>query len=598
MPASKRAQRAMAKATRRNAAKPATVDTKANKAIESKNWRKDAAGTATNNHGPLIDLSTPKPAQKEHEITNTPSNSIINADQDEDYCPLYGKDFTKIVLKASEPLTLVRLNGATVTLPHSFLVDISPVDKSYVSSGDHSSLSIGELKVAKNPRRLRTQTDQDIDFDQKHQVFHFKKIQTNRCISIAPEYLAKNSGARYDRVMKEKEASALMEHDEAIDRIGGVDAKSPQSARQKAATSSEEDEKKKAFQALLSRLSKSGPPPKCDFSKAGSRSKMPILELQFKQPSVHSPPTEEISPPSSAHSDKDSGYDSASPVKKLNPIASEFKDPTVVVGNKQVRPQLHVNNVSVHPQSAVPMPAGLPPMKPFGMPFDSDYTANNNNIAAFQMMLPTPQLDGKQNPMGLRMLPPQPMGALGGGFPSLPPNMMPTFPVLPPLPPMPMDLVPMFNNNNGGNHFNTFPHCGPPLPTPTQFNQGPPPNIHPLATINQPPLAAPAHSILPLTNQNPNPNNQTKPLIPVTAGATAPAAAPAIIVPPQFPVTKKPRNNDPYKQQKYEEYLEWRKMYEPGFHLAAKQRQQNRYLRQRGATQSESSSTPTTSSGS
>ncbi|KAB5577681.1 hypothetical protein GE09DRAFT_1213896 [Coniochaeta sp. 2T2.1] len=590
MPASKRAQHN----------KPATVDTKANKAIESKNWRKDAAENATHNHGHLIDLATPKPPQKELEITNNSSNTTIDVDQDEDYCPLYGKDFTKIVLKAAEPLTLVRPNGATVTLPHSFLVDISPVDKSYVSSGDHSSLSIGELKVAKNPRRLRTQTDQDINFDQKHQVFHFKKIQTNRCISIAPEYLAKNSGARYDRVMKEKEASALMEHDEAIDRIGGVDAKSPESARQKAATSSEEDEKKKAFQALLSRLSKSGPPPKCDFSKAGSRSKTPILELQFKQPSIHSPSTEKISPPSSAHSDKDSGYDSASPVKKLNPIASEFKGPTVVVGNKQVRPQLHVNHVSVQPQSAVPMPAGLPPMKPFGMPFDSGYTANNNNFAAFQMMLPPPQLDGTQNPMGFQMPPPQPMGALGGGFPSLPPNMMSHFPALPPLPPMPLDLAPMFNNNstNGGKHFNTFPHCGPPLPPPAQFNQGPPPNIHPLATINQPPLAAPA-PILPLANPNPNPTKP--PLIPASTGATASATAPAIIVPPQFLVTKKPRDNDPYKQQKYEEYLEWRKMYEPGFHLAAKQRQQNRYLRQRGATQSESSSStaaPMTSSSS
>ena len=81
----------------------------------------------------------------------------------------------------------------------------------------------------------------------------------------------------------------------------------------------------------------------------------------------------------------------------------------------------------------------------------------------------------------------------------------------------------------------------------------------------------------------------TKAMMPAAAPVQPVATAP----PPHFPVTKKPRDNDPYKQQKYEEYLEWRKMYEPGFHVAAKQRQQNRFMRQRGgpATQSEGSAT-------
>lgn len=99
--------------------------------------------------------------------------------------------------------------------------------------------------------------------------------------------------------------------------------------------------------------------------------------------------------------------------------------------------------------------------------------------------------------------------------------------------------------------------------------------MRPLAPVGASSL--PPRPILPLSNA-------TKAMIP---------PAPPVAVPPQFPVTKKPRDNDPYKQQKYEEYLEWRKMYEPGFHLAAKQRQQNRFMRQRGglATQSEGAST-------
>jgi hypothetical protein len=492
-------------------------------------------------------------------------------------------------LKGSEPLTLVHSNGATVTIPNSFLIDVSPVEKAYISSGDHSSLSIGELKVAKNPRRLRTQTDQDIDFDQKHQVCHFKKIMGNRCVSIAPEYLSKNTSARYDRVMKEKEASALMEHDEAIAKIGGVDAQSPESARRKPENVLEKEEKKKAFEALLGRLSKSGPPPKFDLSKAAHRSETPPLQFRYKQPSNYSDPsTVEISPPRSAHSEKDSGYDTESPVKKLNPAASEFKSAsTIVHGGMKPYARPHVNNVFPPAQisAPVPMPAGLPPMKPFGMPFDSDKNANGNGAAGsptkpqgngnllgpgHPMMLPPPFLDGMQNAMGFPTMPPFPPMGLFNNFNGMPPNMMPPFPQFQPMPPLPMDL-PMFNT---GNHFNTFPHCGPPPPllAPQIPPNLPAPNIRPLAPVGT------SVPILPLSN---------------TTKAPAPppaAAAAAAVVPPHFPVTKKPRDNDPYKQQKYEEYLEWRKMYEPGFHLAAKQRQQNRFMRQRGgpATRSES----------
>lgn len=553
-------------------------------------------------------------------------------------------------MKASEPLALVRPDGTTVTLPNSFLLDVSPVERAYISSGDHSSLSIGELKIAKNPRRMRTQTDQDIDFDQKHQICHFKKILSNRCVSISPEYLTKNTGARYARVMKEKEASALMEHDEAIDSIGGVEAKSPESARRKPDNEFQKEEKKKAFESLLSRLTKSGPPPKFDLSKASLH----------ERPSAQPPSTAEISRPRSAHSDKDSGYDTESPVKKLNPAASEFNSgrPLIVHGDSPVAsefrksapmivhgdwknlskninlPRLHINTTFPPEQGTAPapapMPAGLPPMKPFGTPFDYNNGMNmhNNDMnmhgfdASFPtngqgsgdfsapfppMMLPPPQRDGMHNnPMGYSQMPafhPPAAQQHFGSFNGAPPNMMPQFPGMPPMPPMSMEhqAPPMFN---GGNHFNTFPHCGPPplplqqaqFPPQGQFMNGhpPPPGLAPPMPQPdmRPPMApvglgpatlppAPAHPIMP----HPNPATSTT-INPAVVPVVPVPAAPVVVAPPHFPVTKKPRDNDPYKQQKYEEYLEWRKMYEPGFHLAAKQRQVNRFIRnnhQRGA---------------
>ncbi|KAK3373464.1 hypothetical protein B0T24DRAFT_261768 [Lasiosphaeria ovina] len=49
---------------------------------------------------------------------------------------------------------------------------------------------------------------------------------------------------------------------------------------------------------------------------------------------------------------------------------------------------------------------------------------------------------------------------------------------------------------------------------------------------------------------------------------------------PHFPVTQKPRDHDPVKQQQYEAYLEWRKANEPGYHMRCKMRQAHRVVRQ------------------
>ncbi|KAL2264710.1 hypothetical protein VTJ83DRAFT_7220 [Remersonia thermophila] len=67
-----------------------------------------------------------------------------------------------------------------------------------------------------------------------------------------------------------------------------------------------------------------------------------------------------------------------------------------------------------------------------------------------------------------------------------------------------------------------------------------------------------------------------------TPVASGPVATTAASRPPRpyFPVTTKPRDHDPVKQQLYEAYLEWRKANEPGYHISCKMRQANRVLRQ------------------
>ncbi|KAK4246771.1 hypothetical protein C7999DRAFT_41841 [Corynascus novoguineensis] len=65
--------------------------------------------------------------------------------------------------------------------------------------------------------------------------------------------------------------------------------------------------------------------------------------------------------------------------------------------------------------------------------------------------------------------------------------------------------------------------------------------------------------------------------VPVPQLAMGPDGKPAR---PYFPVTTKPRDHDPVKQQLYEAYLEWRKANEPGYHMKCKMRQANRVMRQ------------------
>ncbi|KAK5661400.1 hypothetical protein OQA88_11299 [Cercophora sp. LCS_1] len=157
---------------------------------------------------------------------------------------------------------------------------------------------------------------------------------------------------------------------------------------------------------------------------------------------------------------------------------------------------------------------------------------------------------GMPMPGSLNVPPGIPAGALNNTFGTYPSPSMPLmspFPPILPMPPMPLDLSPPMAGTNG---FGSFPGTIPPV-------------IPPL------PIMGPV-GITP------------SPYIPAgQPGAPLPAFnAPAKAGRPHFPVTQKPRDHDPIKQQQYEAYLEWRKANEPGYHMRCKMRQAQRIVRQ------------------
>ncbi|KAK0615881.1 hypothetical protein B0T17DRAFT_359535 [Bombardia bombarda] len=147
-------------------------------------------------------------------------------------------------------------------------------------------------------------------------------------------------------------------------------------------------------------------------------------------------------------------------------------------------------------------------------------------------------------------------------------NNLGTFPFLP-MQPMETTAPPMGLPTNGVNAPSAFPppprtampaHSIPPqltaAPAAASFAMRPPPGL-------QLPTTA-AHITTPLVP-------------PVTAASFDPDGK---VIRPHFPVTQKPRDHDPIKQQQYEAYLEWRKVNEPGYHMRCKMRQANRVVRQ------------------
>ncbi|KAK4452419.1 hypothetical protein QBC34DRAFT_398727 [Podospora aff. communis PSN243] len=252
------------------------------------------------------------------------------------------------------------------------------------------------------------------------------------------------------------------------------------------------------------------------------------------------------------------------PTKRLNPAAAEFKstfDAKVfpISPKKMARTPL----TNLFPEATQKVSAN-PVGPPAGREHGADQVSDGVVPRTAEASPPGPcdNLLGLASPhpptgFGLPADGAYPTGP--HGFPALPPLPLPapflgslfdTYPT-PTLFPPPVDLVQMHLASMNG--FGTFPGTALPLPGPI-----PTLRVNPGAGIS--PVGAPVPSGLvpcpPLFGSDCKINR------------------------PNFPVTQKPRDHDPVKQQQYEQYLEWRKANEPGYHMRCKMRQAQRVVRQ------------------
>ncbi|KAK0638817.1 hypothetical protein B0T16DRAFT_449708 [Cercophora newfieldiana] len=253
-----------------------------------------------------------------------------------------------------------------------------------------------------------------------------------------------------------------------------------------------------------------------------------------------------------------------SPTKRLNPAAAEFKS----TFDEKVFP------ISPKKMTRTPLTNLFPEATQKDAPADRVDPSVTRELGASQVVdsianhirqppgLPAPYttITSTHGLAGLR--PPPGFGFPAETIPSLPSHHL--VPPLPPLPvntpllgslfdtyptptllPPPLDLAQMHASMNG---FGTFP--GPLMA----------PRIPP-GSVDMPPLVTPVQA-------------GPAPFPPPLYGADRK------INRPNFPVTQKPRDHDPIKQQQYEAYLEWRKANEPGYHMKCKMRQAQRVVRQ------------------
>lgn len=150
-------------------------------------------------------------------------------------------------------------------------------------------------------------------------------------------------------------------------------------------------------------------------------------------------------------------------------------------------------------------------------------------------------------------------GSMSGNYGTFPPpGMM--------LPPNEMEQCPMANADGFGTYPGPAPALVPTLEPQSRVGIPTVPVLNPTPAVAPTPVLAPTPPI-PYTIYGQPPLVGTDSKVPV---------APR----PHFPVTQKPRDHDPVKQQQYEAYLEWRKANEPGYHMKCKMRQAQRVVRQ------------------
>ncbi|KAK1836309.1 hypothetical protein QBC39DRAFT_367676 [Podospora conica] len=516
----------------------------------------------------------------------------------------------RVMFKDMKPMTM-NFGGEEIVLSNSFTFDLVPELPSS-SSGSENRGTVGVLKPVRNLRscqRISSSTESVWDYlpGDLHSMLENSRL---RALSSAGGLNGQAEGA--DGKSEDPKGKQR-----AVDR--STDSGYGGEASSSAHAGTQVDESERRFFDMLDRLHKPDPAlRRCDKShseadtvnETGTTSQSRDAEPSL-HPRVHFANT--VLPPQGAwtrraaqeSSSADSGYQSGGSVrvhhpppdvhpsmmegskappsspeerhdthqsipKRLNPAAAEFKAQTAPV--ELAQPQLP-------PRKLARMP--LPNFVPGGV--------QDSSSAVFPKLPPpvpnhAPGTVHSQQPPNM-------------GFPSIPPGFEGVFSKPPGLPAARLGdstNIGPFNQRLPGAPRLAEATLAPTNPGLYLPNFGLPPSLSMLqlqATMGQ--LNNEFNNFSRLNSLNSLLALGSAPHLGPNLGAPMPAAPipPLASQPPllgldpkahrpSFPVTQKPRDRDPIKQQLYEQYLEWRKANEPGYHQACKIRQAQRVVRQ------------------
>ncbi|KAL2137554.1 hypothetical protein VTI28DRAFT_9071 [Corynascus sepedonium] len=492
------------------------------------------------------------------------------------------RDTINVRLKQVNPI-LTNVNGETIALPNRFSFDVFPINQEKASPG----CVIGELRRLNGPATFRRLSSRDSD----NFLMELRELLNGNWDVDSP-VTSTSSEFRDDL----QDLKAEQSHSGANSGNGELSVSEVRSGNEHAAESNDEEVR---FQRMLSRLQKNRQPssltPKHSVAATPSR---PILDpaimaLKVKSETEDLDKTTQPEPDKEAantffaqqltqmrnverHKSNDSGYRVTSGQRntddrseaggrnepRLNPAAAKFRS----AAQSDVAPWMSPKKMSRPPLTNI-FPDAMPSQPPLQdapskgcLPSQPPQSAVTSITATnLQEIRLVDDSIRPEAPLSRPQPVPLPVelsvnGTILNGLPvnthagqAIPPGgLAATMSAATAALPQSHATV----NLQTFNGFNTFP---------------------PTTGLQVPLLAPNATSGI---NLCPPP---TVSFVPVPQLATGPDGKPAR---PYFPVTTKPRDHDPVKQQLYEAYLEWRKANEPGYHMKCKMRQANRIMRQ------------------
>lgn len=476
-------------------------------------------------------------------------------------------------------------HGHTNDLSNVIAMDVTPAENPTTSSGGSFIPPVGEMRRTRYPVRIRRSLE-EADIDSIRRAVNFDP--GHRSVTNTPEFLNPNSGPAYRIVCRERSAAAMMGPDSATDRIGGAEATSLH-ARSKLNPEAED-----RFYLILQRLNHhnratslckennrdiaTSPQTRGPSVVAAPQNQAQTEQQQAREPdapdngrsfsadsscrlgsySTESSSTDQTSASSTINSCPES------PTRKLNPKAAEFTSTDKDKMEKSTSRLPVVGSSHATSTSAQPQPSLFPPALGSSAHLDNHVPVGGGRYAS-----PVPMAPGNNlvNPAPLlqttRLYPGSVIHQLHILEPSL------SAPVVPTIPPA---------STNG--YHNLPPSIRAYLSRNTQQSVTPV-SMVPAQGYNRL-QQYPSANIIP-QNRSMGGYGPVVPSFSVTGAATVVTAATAAPTAPYFSnphIPQRPRGNDPVAQQEYEAFLEHRKMFEPGFHQAARARQASRFARQ------------------